>query len=382
MHDKNINHVNVVYCDFMKAFDTVPHGRLIQVLEYYGVDSFIVKWIRGFLTDRKQRVLINGESSTWSEVSSGIPQGSVLGPVLFVVYINTMVESVTDSELYLFADDAKVYHIINNEQDSLELQADLDRMCKWSESSLLRFHPKKCVWMRVGRTVPDYEQDYFMNGIKLERSEAEQDLGVFIEQDLSFDKHISVKVNKANSIAGLIRRSFEYIDCDSFKLLFTALVRPHLEYAQATWSPFLKKHIRAIENVQRRASKQVPSLKELSYEDRLRTLKLPTLAYRRYRGDMIEVFKVTHSIYDIVASRGLLEMDQGSITRGHRYKINKKGCHLNIRLNSFTHRVVDQWNNLPDWVVDAKTVHALKVDWTSCGMGVRLCFHRMRMSGN
>ena len=95
--------------------------------------------------------------------------------------------------------------------------------------------------MRVGRTVPDYEQDYFMNGIKLERSEAEQDLGVFIEQDLSFDKHISVKVNKANFIAGLIPRSFEYIDCDSFKLLFTALVRPHLEYAQATWSPFLKK---------------------------------------------------------------------------------------------------------------------------------------------
>ena len=349
-------YVDVVYCDFMKAFDTVPHGRLIQVLEYYGVDSFIVKWIRGFLTDRKQRVIINGESSTWSEVSSGIPQGSVLGPVLFVVYINTMVESVTDSELYLFADDAKVYHIINNEQDSIELQADLDRMCKWSESSLLRFHPKKCVWMRVGRTVPDYEQDYFMNGIKLERSEAEQDLGVFIEQDLSFDKHISVKVNKANSIAGLIRRSFEYIDCDSFKLVFTTLVRPHLEYAQATWSPFLKKHIRAIENVQRRASKQVPSLKELSYEDRLRTLKLPTLAYRRYRGDMIEVFKVTHSIYDIAASRGLLEMDQGSITQGHRYKINKKGCHLNIRLNSFTHRVVDQWNNLPDWVVDAKTV--------------------------
>ena len=119
-------------------------------------------------------------------------------------------------------------------------------------------------------------------------------------------------------------------------------------HAHIQWAPLLA--------FERRASKQVPSLKELSYEDRLRTHKLPTLAYRRYRGDMIEVFKVTHSIYDIAASRGLLEMDQGSITRGHRYKINKKGCHLNIRLNSFTHRVVDQWNNLPDWVVDAKTV--------------------------
>ena len=188
-----------------------------------------------------------------------------------------------------------------------------------------------------------------------------------------------MKVNKATSIAGLVRRSFEYIDCDSFKLIFTALVRPHLEDARATWSPFLKKHIRTIEAVQRRASKQVPSLKELSYEDRLGTLKLPTLAYRRYRVDMIEVFKVTHSIYDLAASRGLLEMDQGSITRGHRYKINKKVCHLNIRLNSFTHRVVDQWNNLPDWVVDAKTVACFEGRLDKLWHGVMLCFHRMRM---
>ena len=123
-----------------------------------------------------------------------------------------------------------------------------------------------------------------MTDIKLERSEAEQDLRVFIEKDLSFDKHISGKVNKANSIAGLIRRSFEYIDCDSFKFrhLFTVLVRPHLEYAQATWSPFLKKahlgHRKMYKD--QRASKQVLSLKELGYEDRLRTLKLPTLVYR------------------------------------------------------------------------------------------------------
>ena len=145
-------YVDVVYCEFMKAFDTVPHSHLIQVLEYYGVDSFLVKWIRGFLTDRKQCVIINGESSTWSDVSSGIQQGSVLGPVLFVVYINTIVESVTDSELYLFADDAKVYNIMNNEQDLLEPQADLDRMCKWSESSLLRFHQKNvCGWELGGQ---------------------------------------------------------------------------------------------------------------------------------------------------------------------------------------------------------------------------------------
>ena len=196
-----------------------------------------------------------------------------------------------------------------------------------------------------------------MNGFPLSRSEAEVDLGVNIEQDLSFNKHISAKINKANSIARLIRRSFEYMDKDSFKLLFTALVRSHLEYAQATWSPHLKKHIKAIENVQRRGSKTFPGLKDLSYEARLQAMRLPTLAYRRYRGNMIEVFKVTHSIYDHEASKGLLGREKKSVnSRGHDHKINKKGCRLDIRLYSFTYYVVDQWNNLPDWVVNANFI--------------------------
>ena len=354
-------YVDVVYCDVMKAFDTVPHGRLIQVLHHYGVDDYLVTWIKGFLTNRRQRVVVNGQNSSWYEVKSGIPQGCVLGPVLFVVYINTMVDVVDNSEVVLFADDAKVFHEIPCNSDSKKLQADLNRMCAWSEDSLLCFHPAKCVWMRIGRNVPDYDQEYEMNGFPLSRSEAEVDLGVNIEQDLSFNKHISAKINKANSIAGLIRRSFEYMDKDSFKLVFTALVRPHLEYAQATWSPHLKKHIKAIENVQRRATKAVPGFKDLSYEARLRSMRLPTLAYRRYRGDMIDVFKVTHSIYDPEASKGLLDREKKSVNnRGHEYKINKKGCRLDIRLHSFTYRVVDQWNNLPDWVVTAKSVACFK----------------------
>ena len=143
-----------------------------------------------------------------------------------------MVDVVDNSEVFLFADDAKIFHEISCNSDSKKLQADLNRIC---------------AWMRIGRNIPDYDQEYEMNGFPLSRSEAEVDLGVNIEQDLSFNKHISAKMNKANSIAGLIRRSFEYMDKYSFKLLFTALVRPHLEYAQATWSPHLKKHIKAKE---------------------------------------------------------------------------------------------------------------------------------------
>ena len=179
--------------------------------------------------------------------------------------------------------------------------------------------------MRLGRNVPDYDQGYEMNGFPVSRSEAEVDLGVNIEQDLSFNKHMSVKMNKANLITGLICRSFEYMDKDSFKLLFIPLVQAHLEYAQATWSPHLQKHIKAIENVPSRTSKTVPGLEDLSYEARLRAMRLPTLPYRKYRGDMIEVFKVTLSIYDPEASKGLLDREKKSVNRrSHDYKINNK----------------------------------------------------------
>ena len=181
------------------------------------------------------------------------------------------------------------------------LQADLNNMLDWSKESLLRFHPDKCVCMRIGKSPPNMDVEacpYSMEGKQLERSEEEKDLGVVIDTNLNFDKHISSKINKANSIAGLIRRSFVYLDAPMFKMLFTALVRPISNTLNQSGAHTWKKHIEAIEKVQRRASKRVPELANMTYEDRLRELKLPTLCYRRYRGDMIEIFKITHGFYD------------------------------------------------------------------------------------
>ena len=127
--------LDVIYCDFMKAFDTVPHRRLINVLEYYGIDDPILSWINDFLTDRRQKIVVNGVASKWHQVTSGIPQGSVLGPVLFVVYINTMVEESGVSDVYLYADDTKIFNEIHCQQDIDDLQQDLNRLFNWTKES-------------------------------------------------------------------------------------------------------------------------------------------------------------------------------------------------------------------------------------------------------
>ena len=352
--------VDVVYCDFQKAFDKVPHKRLISVLQHYGVDNCIVKWITGFLSHRRQQVKVNNAFSEWHSVISGVPQGSVLGPILFIIYINTLVDVIKSSELYLFADDNKLYHPIFNDNDRLELQSDIDRMHEWSLNSMLTFHltgspEDKCVSMHIGnKTNPT---QYTMNGIELKLKQDEKDLGVIIDSQLNFEKHISTKVNKANQIMGLIRRTMTYLDEATFCLLYKSLVRPHLEYANSVWSPRSTKNIKLVESVQRRATKLVPGLRELSYKERLIKLDLPTLIYRRYRGDMIEVYKIVSGLYN--DSNGFLPIIE-TTTRGNTLKIFKEACRTKLRKEFFTQRIVDQWNLLPARIVTSTSLNIIK----------------------
>ena len=183
----------------------------------------------------------------------------------------------------------------------------------------------------------------------------EKDIGVAIDNKLNFDKDICEKVNKANFVMGLIRRSFSNLDEHSFKILFTSVVRPHLEYANQIWSPLLCKHIDMIENVQRRATKMIPRYSDLSYEMRLRKLNLPTLSYRRLRGDVIEAYKILTGKYDNDVSN-FIPLRRDSFTRGHHLKIYKSRPRLNIRKNTFAYRVADVWNNLPSDVINSKNL--------------------------
>jgi hypothetical protein len=245
-------------------------------------------WIEGFLTDRYQCVSINEEISEWKEVISGIPKGSVLSPIMFVLYINDLPSSV-DSVAYLFADDTKIFRIINNFPETL--QDDLKQLEKWSENWLLKFHPEKCKHIHMQREKEPNAQKYKLLGNEIERVSEEKDIGVTIDEELTFEKHAQEKSKKANSTFAAIRRSFKYLKVDTFLPLYKSMVRSHLDYANSVWAPYKKGIIDQIESVQKRATKQIPALRNLSYKERLQKLKLPTLAYRRIRGDLIEAYK-------------------------------------------------------------------------------------------
>ena len=248
--------------------------------------------------------------------------------------------------------------------DDIEsLQDDLDQLQNWSDKWLLKFHPDKCKVLTVSLNryhdcLPRSYHLYNDNGdeVFLEKSDCEKDIGVLVDSGLGFSEHIQQQVSKANSIMGLIRRTYTFLDEQCFKLLFQALVRPHLEYAAAVWSPHYQRDIDAIENVQRRATRLIPSLKGLTYVERLKKLQLPTLKYRRLRGDMIEVFKIVSGVYDREVTEGFLKFSTITHTRGHSRKLLKEFCRLNVRKFSFVSRVVDIWNGLPESVVSATTV--------------------------
>ena len=353
--------IDVVYLDFRKAFDSVPHQRLLKKARAHGIDGNLLKWIESFLTGRKQRVNVNGEMSSWADVHSGIPQGSVLGPILFIIFINDLPD-VVECYVKIFADDTKVFTQVQCEEDCHKLQGDLERLSQWSDMWQLKFNVSKCGVMHYGHqpTQNTYRMSEGGSYRDLGVMEEEKDLGVKFDPTLKFSKHAAMVANKANRMVGIIRRTFDFLDEGMLKTLFKSLVRPHLEYGNCIWSPFLQKDIMLIERVQRRATKILPNLKELEYAERLRHLDLPTLAYRRVRGDLIQMYKIVHGLNDI-RQEALFEFAHHEAgTRGHIFKIQKQHTRLQLREHSFSVRIVNLWNSLPEDVVCANTMNEFK----------------------
>ena len=194
---------------------------------------------------------------------------------------------------------------------------------------------------------------------RLGTSLVEKDLGILVDNDLHFSSQVDSVVSRANRLLGMIRRTFMYLDAVTFLFLYRGLVRPMLEYGIVVWNPIKKSKLHSLESIQRRATKLIPKLKSLSYPDRLRSLDLPSLTFRRARGDMIETFKYMNGYYDVGREK-LFKLMVNSRTRGHSLRIDKVRCKTAIRSHFFTQRVVNTWNKLPENIALAPSVNCMK----------------------
>ena len=348
--------VDIIYLDFQKAFDKVPHQRLLLKLKAHGIGDSITDWIEQWLTDRRQRVVVDGEVSNWKSVLSGVPQGSVLGPILFLIYINDLDDSIT-SNVLKFADDTKLFRKVNTDGDKQHLQNDLDRLVKWSEKWQMLFNFGKCKCLHTGHR--NLNVNYKMGDTVLGTTVKEKDLGVTISADMKVSEQCGIAASKGNQILGLIRRNITYKGKKLIIPLYKAIVRPHLEYCIQAWRPYRKKDIDTLERIQRRATKMIPELRDLSYEERLKECGLTTLETRRLRGDQIEVFKILNG-YENIDRNMFFSLKKDSRTRGHEEKLIKDQCRLDIRKHSFSQRTINEWNKLSTDCVTASSVNMFK----------------------
>ena len=249
--------VDAVYLDFQKAFDKVSHSKLLFKMARYGIDDGVVRWVGNWLSGRRQRVVIEGVASGWERVLSGVPQGSVLGPVLFIVFIDD-IDEVIRSTVLKFADDTKLVARVGSEEDRERLRQDLIELFKWSEDWQMLFNLDKCAVMHFG--FANEGMEVRLGDKVLGAQKSERDLGVIVQNDLKVDKQCSKAANEANKRLGMIDGNFK---CKARKVvlpLYKSIVRPHLDYCVQAWRPHYRKDIDKLEKVQRRATRMVEGL--------------------------------------------------------------------------------------------------------------------------
>ena len=321
-----------------------------------GIHGTLLQWLSNFLSDRSQRVKVNNAYSEWKEVTSGVPQGSVLGPILFIIYIN-------DFPLFLknyckmFADDAKIYGKAESVSDNESLQHDLNLCVNWSKEWLMEFNRSKCKVLHFGTKNKDYK--YYIDGHMVTPVEEEKDLGIIVSEDLKWTKQTIATTKKANKMIGLVKHTFSYMNKEMFLVLYKTLIRPLLEYCPQVWSPYMKKNINLLENIQRRATKLVPELYDVPYEERLKRLKLFPLKDRRVRGDMISAYKMINGIIKVNREK-IVPLHNNLSTRSHHQQLNGAIVKNNRRKNFFTQRIVRPWNDLSTNTISSDNVNTFK----------------------
>ena len=301
----NRKQIDAVYVDFSKAFDKVPHLLAIRKLEKMGMPDWLTLWLESYLTGRNAYVRLGATCSASFDITSGVPQGSILGPLLFVLFINDIC-GIIQSTMSLFADDSKFYKIIDTVADCLALQNDIDSLLEWCRLNGMEANIKKCNSITFTRKKNPIVFDYRMAGAPLTKISTVKDLGVYIDSKLTFAEHVTVTSTKAYAVLGFIRRntrSFRNVYC--LKALYCTLVRSLLEYCVQVWAPYFTTHSDRIERIQksfvRFALRHLPWNNPTllpPYAERCRLINLPTLSARRTMLQRLFVFDLLNNNID------------------------------------------------------------------------------------
>ena len=347
--------VDVIFLDFQKAFDKVPHRRLMSKVRALGIVGKVADWIEAWLSNRRQRVVIGGTPSGWLPVTSGVPQGSVLGPLLFLIYINDIDAGII-SRMSKFADDTKLGANAADPESVETLRRDLARIGEWSERWQMPFNTGKCKTLHVGGQ--NLRNEYHLQGSLISPSERELDLGVVMTSEFKFGAQCIAAERKAQKVLGYIKRVFIHRNRQTVMTLYKSLVRPHLEYAVQFWSPTYRCDVDRLERIQARVTKLVPEIRNKGYARRLQDLDLHTLEQRRLRGQLIETYKIIRG-YSTLDPTKIFSFNVNA-TRNHGYKLEVPRFRTNKFRDFMTVKICAVWNALPAQVVNAPSVESFK----------------------
>jgi hypothetical protein len=342
---------DIIFLDFSKAFERVSHTQLIKKLRLFGFSSALISWIHSYLSNRRQRVALRGSFSPWTAVTSGVPQGSVLGPVLFNIYSSDL-SGIISAANNLYADDIKIF----SPATTPCLQADLDKISSWASKNCLPLNPSKCVVMHFG--LHNAHHKYFIDGSAIKVANQHFDLGILVDNTLKFHSHVDYVISKVYKKAHYVLKKFTKTDPNTFSKLYKSFLRPVFEYCSQVARPCYSSYQEKLERCQRRLTKWCRAIRKLPYPLRLQKLGLSHVKSRFQRGDAILAYQIVHRLIDVDGDKFLVP-SHGS-TRGHSLRLQGTISHLNVRHRFFTERVVNVWNNLTNFVVTAPTTNSFK----------------------
>ena len=357
---------DTVYIDLAKAFDTVSHNKLLHKLQKYGITGNILQWFSSYLNNRKQRVKLSNTFSSYADVTSGVPQGSCTGPLLFILYVNDLPDNQhpTNITVNMFSDDTKFTTVFSDALNRVLLQDCLSSFTDWADLWQLQIAEHKCCVLSFGNPVLP---SYYMNDVQLTNVTEYRDLGVLVDNQCLFRQHVSTICQKAYRATNVLFRCFNTDNANALIRGYKSFVRPILEYCSTVWNPFI--HAKyylgmtdELENIQRYFTRRLYYRCRLDcnhdYLERINHLQLESLELRRIYNDMTMVFKIVHKFIDLKDS-DLLTMfnttNNSVTTRGHAFKLKTRSFRLDIARNHFCNRVVPLWNSLPSNIVNKRS---------------------------